>query len=311
MIRGLATLALALLAPASGWAQACCTGTGAGEFGVVGRCRQAVIGASLSYTRARTSFDAAGKRQPLGQATADDLVWTLGGGTRITPAWQVHGSVPLRMQHRGFAGVDADTEVGIGDATVGTRYLVLEDPMTGLGNSWRPFVDLLALARLPTGRAPEATTSPTGADVTGAGGYELTVGARVSKFITPRHALVLNSSVGYRPERSLEVPGGDRDFAPGPVLNAHLMYLVVLDLWWSMGFHATGRWTGDSAEDGRSLSDSGSARTRFGVHVSHALVLPTWEITAAVWADPFWDGGARNQPFVGPTASLTLQRAFL
>ncbi|MCA9548244.1 MAG: hypothetical protein KC613_27765 [Myxococcales bacterium] len=309
MIRAL--LLMGLLSPGAAWAQACCTGTGAGEFGVVGRCRQAVLGASLSYTHALASFDKAGERQPLEDAIADDVVWTVGGGARITPAWQIHGSVPLRLQYRGFTGLDADTQVGLGDVTLGTRYLAVTDPMTGISQSLLPFVDLLALVRLPTGRAPEATEVPTGADVMGAGGYELTLGVRVSKFITPNHALVVNGSVGLRPARDLDLPGGTRRFAPGQVGNLHLMYLYVHSLWWSGGLHATGRWTGDAAEDGVTVPDSGSARTRLGAHVTYALQVPYWEITGAVWLDPWWDHGAANQPFVGPTASLTLQRSWL
>jgi hypothetical protein len=306
-----ALLVLVLALPGVSWSQACCTGTGAGEFGVVGRCQQGVLATLLSYTSALASYDSEGVRHPVDHADVRDLVWMVGGGWRLTRRWQIHGSVPLRHQSRDFRGMASDTAIGLGDASVGTRYMLMEDPMLGLSDNWRPFLDVYAIAALPTGRPPEETEHPAGADISGTGRYTFSTGLRITKFVTPAQALMVSGSLGMSPERTIELPTRDRTFAAGPVVNAHLMYLHIFSLWWSAGAHLTGQWTGDAAEDGQTLVDSGTSRYRMGLHVTHALSLPFWEVTAAAWVDPWWDGGARNQPFMGPTGSLSVQRNFL
>ena len=120
-----------LLSPRTGRAQACCTATGSSGFGVVGRCYFAVLATQLSYERGYGTFDSRGRFSRLRNAEVDDFVVALGGGVRLgTPALQLHGSIPLRMQYRDLHGLPAASAVGFGDASLMLRAMAVEDRMT-------------------------------------------------------------------------------------------------------------------------------------------------------------------------------------
>ncbi len=290
--------------------QSCCTTTGAADFAVVGRCQDAAIASQLSYERAVGSFDDTGAYRTFDDSDVNDLVLALGGGVR-TPyrPLQLYGSVPLRLQLRSLTGVESESEMGVGDASINLRWTPLEDPGHGMflprPNAMRPYIDVIAGVVLPTGRAPEESATLSGADVTGTGAWQLVAGLGITKFITQREVLRLQGTYGHAFAREIPGPfGTTREFARGDEIDLRLQWLHIQSLWWSFGLFADLRFTLDSEQDGELIANSDRRRLRFGAHVTWAFDLPLWETTLSVAADPWWNDGGSNVPFAGPTLSL-------
>jgi hypothetical protein len=304
-----------LLCGGNAFAQACCTSTGGGEFSAVGPGQFAVVAAQVSYERALGSYSDRGDYHPALEASVDDFIVALGGGVRPGgKSLQLHGSVPARLQRRGFPGLDSDVAVGFGDATLEARWTALEDRLDGISSepqAWMPSLDVLFGGTAPTGRSPEDGTRLTGVDVTGDGAWKLTAGLRVTKFVTSRHSLGLAMALSHRFAQSVAREDGAVRRAPGPETIGRAFYLYVPSTYWSFGGAASVR-LGDAArEDGQLLPGSATRRTRLSVHATYALDFPEWEITSALTTDGWWQGAGRNVPFAGPSLSLTLRRQFL
>lgn len=310
-------IALALLLCARGaGAQACCTATGSSELGVVGRCHFGVIASQLAYDRGFGSFDARGKYRSLEGAEVDDVVLTLAGGVRLgTPALQVHGTLPLRLQHRELSGLPTATRFGLGDASLGFRAMLIEDLVAGLDLSeprtLLPFFEPFVAVRAPTGRAPSDSETPTQADVMGDGAWTAIGGAQITKFLTLHQAVAVTGSYAHRfPHDVSSAAGRTRRYSPGDELDAKLAYVHVVDMFWSFSVFSTGRWTLQASNDGAEVPDSASRRIRFGAGLSHYLSYPTWQLTASAAFDPPVDGLSENVPFAGSSLALGLQRNF-
>jgi hypothetical protein len=310
-----ATVVLAL--PSSAFAQACCTATGAGEFAVVGRCQEAVIATQLTFQRAVGTFSGRGDYHSLSHAEVDDVVVSIGGGLRVLhPSLQIYASAPLRVQYRSFDATGGDLSLGPGDAAGGVRWTALEDRMSGLSwedpESFIPFVDVYATVKTPTGRAPERTRVTTGADITGDGAWQLSAGAKLSKFLTPKNLLGLQATYTHALERGIEKPDGAiTDYAPGDELDVQLSYLRISNIFWSWGLNASFKAAGETYADGAAVARSETQRLRFGAHLTHGFEFPYWEATVSATTDAWWDGASANLPFAGPAASITVRRQFL
>ena len=312
-----AALGAALLLDAgNAAAQACCTATGSSELGVVGRCHFAVLATQLGYDRGLGSFDSSGGFRSLGGAEVDDAVFTLAGGVRLgTPALQVHGTMPVRLQHRDLRGLAPATRIGAGDASLGLRAMVLEDWVAGLDLSepgtLLPFVELFVASRFPTGRDAGDSETPTQADVMGEGAWTALGGAQVTKFLTLHQAVVVTGSYAHRFAHDVSgVQGQTRRFSPGNEVDAKLAYINVLDMFWSATVFSTLRWTLPASSDGERIADSDSRRWRLGAGVSHYLSYPYWQLTLSASFDPPVDGVSKNVPFAGVSTGLTFQRNF-
>lgn len=309
---GLAAVAV----PSIASAQACCTATGAGEFSVVGRCHEGVLATQVTYQRGSGSYADDGEYRSLDHAQVDDLIVSVGGGFRpFHKSLQLYGSVPLRVQHRAFDSTGSDVRLGPGDAAASIRWTALQDRMSGLSlgepDSFIPFLDLYAGLKVPTGRAPEQTSVTTGADITGDGTWQLLGGAKVSKFVTPKHVVGLQATYSYGLARTIERASTTTEFAPAGEVDVQVSYLNIHDLFWSWGLNSSFRHAGKTYADGEPVPNSDMHRLRFGGHITHGFEFPFWEATLSVSADAWWDGASSNVPFVGPTASLTLRRQFL
>lgn len=297
-------------------AQACCTATSTGEFSVVGRCHQSVITSRLGFEPTVGSYDTDGRFRSAADASIYDAVWAVGAGSRLgTRRFQVYGSLPLRLQYRNFDEVDASTGLGLGDAGVGVRWTLLEDPMAGIDfgdtASWLPFFDLYVNASLPTGRSPEAGQHSMDADVTGAGIWSATAGVRLSKFVTRRWIIGAQGDMTIPTGRQVETRGESVHFRPGREAGASATLLHIPTVFWSWGLNAGMRWTGESAEAGQPITGSSARRLTLGAFVTRALDYPFWEATLAVSTDPWWDGPAYNLSFVGPAVTIGVQRNFM
>lgn len=317
MVRHVAAIGLICAAVAASAsttrAQACCTATGSGEFGTVGRCSRGNLSTQLGWERAVGSHDDRGRFHRLRDAGVDDVVLTVGGGVSFWDRrMQVHGGVPLRLQHRRY-GDDATTRARPGDSTLTFRWGLLADVETGIDDprSPLPWIDLLVSLGLPTGRAPEDTNDRHGADITGDGSFRLGGGAKLSRFVTLRHALSASAVVSHRFARDVPaLDGGDARFRPGADTHLRLAWTHVRDLWWSGGVFSTLRFERPAREGGREVSASRSRRLQVGAFLTWAFDLPLWETTLSVSTDPFLRGAARNVPFASTTVALSLRRRF-
>jgi hypothetical protein len=312
---GVAILALGLSSATRAAAQACCTATGSEEFGVVSRCSSAVIAAQLAAEHALGSFDAAGRHRSIA-ASVDDVVLVLGAGVRLWPrALQIHGSVPFRLQRRDFPGLEPKTAAGLGDLALALRWTAISDllePLSADPATWLPYLDFHAGSRVPTGRPPEDSEEPSGADVTGDGTWSPFAGVKVSKFFGIHHAAQLQA--GYTARLARDVPagpgGGAASFDAGDVITLRAAWLYLHDLTFSGGPFVQLELTGPAEQDGQRIAGSDARRLRFGAHLSWVLEYPIWEAMLSASTDAFWDGAAKNVPFAGPAVGVSLSRHF-
>ncbi len=311
VLAGVLCLAAASL-PEVALAQACCTATGSGEFGFVGPCRDAIVAAELAWDHAVGSWDADGRWRALETTRADDAVLTLGGGFRFADRrLQLRGTVPFRLQNRHFDAVGGSTSGGVGDVTGAFGWTVVDDPQAELDlaapETLVPYVDLTIGVRAPSGRAPHESQDPAAADVTGDGSWEAFAGAKVTKFLTSRHALTVGASYGHRFARTV----AGRSFEPGEAVSLRLSWLYIPNLFWSGGAFSTLALGGAALEDDEVLPRSATRRLRVGVYATHAFDLPYWEGTLTLASDIPFSGAGANLPFAGTTVAFSVQRAFL
>ena len=310
-----AALAVSPWTTSQAHAQACCTATGGGEFGVVGTCHQAVLTAQSSFEPTVGSYDAEGEYRSFGDAGLYDLVTTLGGGTRFgTERFQLYGSVPLRLQYRDLVG-SAATGWGIGDAAAGVRYMVARDNMTGIDwgqpDSYVPFVDLYLTGHIPTGTAPDASNDPAGADITGNGHWGVTGGMRATKFLQIRHIVGAYAELNQYLNRNIEQGGETVSQRPGTELGMGLTYMHIPSVQWSWGAYLGLHVAGDTYQADAAVPDSATRRLVGGVHITRHVAYPFWEVTLSATNDAWGDRGGKNLPFVGPSVAVSVQRNFL
>ena len=306
MIYRILLLALPIIWAETVFSQACCTATGSHEFAVVGRCQQGVLASQLSFERAVGSHDREGQFHVLGRGHVQDVVMHVGGGMRIfDPRLQVSGSLPLRLQQRNFGSNHEAQAIGVGDAVLSLRYTALQDSMLGWKSASPPFLDLIVMSTLPTGRAPhQGQEGQLGADVMGEGLLSLGAGARMVSFVTSAHAFFGAATYQWR-----GLPIGSRERPAGDALNLSLGYLYLFNLHWSASLYGNLRHV--FHDDSLSVENVGMTRLRSGASLSYVIVVPIWEISASVTTDPLFNGGGRNIPYAGVNGAIVLKRSFL
>ena len=312
----LAATAFALLAgPVSAGAQACCTATGSGEFGLVGPCHDAAVAVQLSHQQIVASYGPTGSVAALRNATYSDTLSSVGGGIRIIDRRLELGFVtPLRLQLRRI-DQDASLGFGVGDVFAGARLTTLRDTTTGIkpgvAASYEPFLDLLAGLRFPSGRPPEAATDPLGADAMGTGDWETSLGFKLTKFLTLTHSVALGLVWGHRYTRSLEGPAGRCRFSPGERLTLRASWTYIANFRWSGGGFVAASFHTAARRDGVPVEDSESHQTTLGGFLNWAFDFPDWELSLSLTVDPLFPGAGRNISYAGPTVALFLKRGFM
>ena len=299
--------------PAVAYGQSCCSSTGSAQFGIVGRCQNTAFSVDLTHRQGVGSFGADGGYRSIGNAVVSDIVLKVGGGSRLgTDNWQFYGSLPIRRQHRDLGGLEPSTTVGLGDASVGMRWTVSQDLLSGIDTddpqTWRPFVDLYLGAGLPTGRSYEQSEEPSLSDVMGVASMGLEAGARVTKFVTESSVLIVDVSLGWRASRDVVVAGETVQFDPGQESALALEWLELLTPRWSLGGGGGIRWTGRSREGGRFVVGSRSRRLQIQGYVTRTLVPMRSEMIVSLGSDAWWDQGGRNVPFAGTRVSVGYRR---
>jgi len=307
-------------------AQSCCSATAANDFGVVGRCNYAIVASELSYEHGMASYSADGELHPLRDIAYRDLVGRVGAGLRLPfNDIQVHGQVPVRIQHRRLGAEDDEISGGVGDASAAVRWTVMNDTTDGIGaepGSYRPYLDIFLGAKAPTGNTLDDSSSSSNADVTGTGVWELGAGLKVSKYITGEHVVQVMGQYAMRTRRALapSSTGGPTDYAPGDLVTTQLGWIQIESIFWSWGASANFEFTGAASQHlpGASASgeltpidDSQTHRLRVGGFITRALNYPTLDLTLNVSFDPPLDGSARNIPFAGPSVGLKLAYNFI
>jgi hypothetical protein len=305
-------VATCLFAAGSVRAQTCCTTTGANDLGVVDRDQRAVLGVELGHDRGYGSFDAEGKFRALAGAEVDDAILSVGAGIRLWPrALQVNAAVPFRFQYRSLAGA-RESHVGLGDAELGLRYLLLDAGRPGAPDGrFVPFVEPLLGLRLPTGTGSEEATARTLVDATGDGATLVYGGVSLAEYLSDDGALKLLATYGHRFARQVDSPEGTRRFAPGPEVTARAAFGHAIDLFWSWEVFLALRVTASSSLDGRAIADSATHRLRGGVAVAHYLRFPIWQLVASASFDPPVARLGSNVPFAGSSLILSVRRNFI
>lgn len=310
-------LALFVSPPTAGQAhaQACCSASDGGQFGAVNIGHEAMLTASASLEPTLGSYGADGQYRSYDGATLYDLVTTVGGGTRFGfERFQIHGAIPLRLQYRDIADSTA-TGWGIGDASVGLRFMVVRGSLTGIERgdptSYVPFLEPYLTGKIPVGRTPDSGNDPSGADITGDGHWGLAGGVRAMKFLHARHAVGPYAELDYRFGRHIERATDTVRYRPGTQFGVGLTYLHTPSVRWSWGLDLGFDVAGDAREAGEVVADSATRRLSGGVHVTRHLAFPFWEVTLSATNDAWGDHAGKNLPFVGPSIALSVQRNFM
>ncbi|MDD9943256.1 MAG: hypothetical protein OXU20_19615 [Myxococcales bacterium] len=297
-------------------AQACCGANSTTDFGVVAPWMRATAASSLSYRQGFGSFDTAGRFVAGGDFTDRDVALRIGGGIRL---WyqplQIHGSVPVRIQHRQI-GDESATRAGFGDITAALRWTASQPSVDGISledpSTFVPLCDLFVGGKAPTGAEPGKDMHPTQADVFGNGAWEASVGTRIAKSLTTRHlvALRLQYDVRFETERD-QLDDTTAGFKPGNQLNLRFEYLYTDSIFWTGGLFANLRVAGQSQQDGSAIPDTDERLLNFGIQVIHALAYPQWDLIVAASSDAFWDQGGVGVPFASFGLSVAVRRTFL
>jgi len=286
------------------YGQACCNVIGSTEFGVVGRCQEAVIATQVQHTQVNGSFDHNGQYHSLGRSQIQDAIFTIGGGARVLDSrLQVIGSIPFRLQHRDFGQKQHNQSFGIGDVGLALRYTLIKDNMRGWAYGKAPFLDVILSSRLPTGRAPDQGASEAlGADVMGEGMLGFGSGLRLTSFFMPEHAIFFSGLYEIRLNtRPSERPNND-------TLLGSVGYYYLIGQKWS--FSSAIQYIFDDIFKS-SLSSNTMTQLRMGLGVNYALSIPIWELSGMIVVDPWWMTVTHNVPFAGVSSMISLKRNFL
>ncbi|MEZ4225548.1 MAG: hypothetical protein R3B13_31640 [Polyangiaceae bacterium] len=288
-------------------AQACCTATGNSDVGIVRPGARAALALESSWEHASWSYAADARQHALHDARADDWVLAVGGGYRVWRPLQLHGALPLRLQRRRLGDETAETDVRPGDALLGARFLLHEDPMPAHAAPRLAQVEAFSFSKIPTGRDANEAEARTGVDATGDGVWQLGLGLGAALRVPRVHWF--DASVGFALRFPHTVEG--RELEPGDEVQARASYAWVPDVYLALGTFASYRATLPAKENGVELAESSTRRFRVGIFARHALRHPSWHLQTSLSSDLPFDGFGRNVPYAGTTLSLSILRTWI
>jgi hypothetical protein len=168
-----------LLFSSHAYAQACCAGTAALSPARLTPHEDAAIALEFRSGLQQGSLDSASVFHPNAPNSGElDLTQSLVGTLRVLRNAQLSLLVPVSESARWVPGL-SDFGGGVGDISLAARYDFLL-----AGESARiPGLALLVGALFPTGRAPERALSPLGADATGQGVWQGSLGLGVEQSV--------------------------------------------------------------------------------------------------------------------------------
>jgi hypothetical protein len=282
-IRALA-VSVALVAPRSAWAQACCAGSTVASPARLALHEDELVGLSLRGARSPGSFAGDGTYRAAPGGTSElDFEQDLVGALRFLERGQASLQVPLVETHRATRG-RSETGGGVGDVTLAGRW---DFTLAGASTRW-PGIAALAAVTLPTGRAVESSTKPLATDATGTGALAGAIGLGVEQTFGSLY-LGGQGSVALRATR--HVQGTESRLAP-------LFTGLVSGAWiigeGAVGLSASVAAEGDATIDGVTAPDSGKRTTTVSVGGATPIVGPV-RMTGVLFATPWISGLSRNQ----------------
>nr|MDJ0765445.1 hypothetical protein [Myxococcota bacterium] len=280
----------------------------------------AAVAAMVQYEPILGRYNRDGEYIPVDRSVVRDVVFTAGFGIRPLRAlrrWQINLAVPLRYQYRWLDRIPPSHRFGFGDASVSTRFTVLDDRLTGMQRknpeSFLPFLDLIIAVKSPTGRSPEKSVEPSGSDAMGDGSWSVSTGLSLQKFITRKSAILVGFDYEIRFPHEVSGPGADgatAAFDPGNATNYRASWQYMPDFDWSVSLFSSLRVTYPSKLDSDVVKHSQILRWRMGMSITWVFAYPKWEATVAAMTDPWWHGGGWNVTAAGPSAMLQFRRNF-
>lgn len=295
-------LLFALGGPRRADAQACCAGGAVVTPARLARHEDLAVGLQVRARSNGGSFDSRGQYAGTGgeeQMFEQDLA----GSFRFAERGQAGVVVPMIETHRSVGGL-TDTGGGLGDLALTARY----DFLLATEALYWPGLGVLAAVTLPTGRAPNQATHALAADATGAGTYDLTVGADVEK-VTGHAYLALNAWVTHRFDRTLTISApGTPTTTIREAFGTRLTLLAVAGYVFDGGA-ALGAYLNLMNEGIATINGAEDEKTELRLTTAGlAGVLPVrdrWRFQGALFSDLRWSHFGRNEPAgLGLTASL-------
>ncbi len=264
-----------------------------------GRCRYGPRVGCFHRNRDYEGFETTG---------SDDIIFSLSAGIRpFDRRFRVGAMAPLHLQHRSSEELGS-TRTKFGDLAWSSGFLVLEDPMSGISQSWIPFVEVALLGTFPTGTHLGESTDPLAADVTSPGGTTLGGGLRIVKFVTPVHALRLSDDYRYAFSHEVTYGRNTVDVQPGAEWSALLGWNYERSLFWSVGAFGRFTYTENLRTQAIEIEDSDRQRMFIGGIFRRSIAFPYWDANFSLGSDLLI---GRNLPRTGVAGSFSVQRNFL
>lgn len=243
-------------------AQACCAAAAPIAPGRLALHEKALVGVQFAGSVGLGSFDGGSRFYGnSGGAHQLDTQATLLGTLRVVPRLQVGMSAPLWLSFRGADGV---SEVGGGPGDLG--LVVRYDLVRNREYRHWPGIGLLASASAPTGRAPEASETALGSDVTGLGAFQGSLGLWLERSFGPW--LVTTAGwIAFRPARHV----GALELALAP--EGSVLLALGHSFSEALGLSLSGTYTfeGDAEVDGARVRDSARRKLRLSFSGSFAF----------------------------------------
>jgi hypothetical protein len=286
-------------------AQACCAGGALVSPARLALHEDYAVGLQLKAREDLGAFDDSGHYARFQQEQEQDLEQDLAASFRLTRQAQVGVVLPIVETHRVVSGL-SEWGGGIGDVALNARY----DFLNAAEAVYLPGFGLLVSAVFPTGRPSDQAKNPLATDATGAGTYNVTIGADVEKVFG--HAFgSLNAWMTYRFNRTVAIPGVasiTESFALQWTFLAVAGY--VFDSEVALGLYLNVLEEGDGTVNG--TRDAGtSLRLTTGGLVGVLPIHDVWRIQGSLFSDVLISSFGRNEPAAGIGLTAMFIRVWL
>lgn len=262
-------------------AAACCIGGNPRTFIQLKRLQTYELGLSTAVRDVYGNFDAFGTRERTDGNQTYTISW--GGGMRLSETWQAYAVLPIVHQINRYGGV-LTNRTGPGDVSLGVTFTAVEQLFF---DDWYPTVNLMAGAKLPTGRT-ESVVAGQRTPGAGNGLWEPYVGLGLRKdfeWVT----LSVTATFG-RPFGLLE--GRLREGNRWELIES---FNLPLDRRLSLGGGASQTWVETKSQDGAKLAGSDSRSAALFATATY-FVTPLVELSSAVDFSMPVDKLAKNYP---------------
>jgi hypothetical protein len=299
----IALLGIAKATPAA--AQACCAGGALVSPARLALHEDYAVGLQVKVRDDLGAFDDSGRYVRFQQEQEQDLEQDFAASFRLSRQAQVGVVLPIVQTHRVVSGL-SEWGGGIGDVALNARY----DFLSAAEALYWPGFGLLASAVFPTGTPSDQAKSPLATDATGAGTYNLTIGADVEKVLG--HAFAsLNAWMTYRFDRTVATSGAaaiTESFALQWTALAVAGY--VFDSEAALGLYLNVLQEGDGTVNGTRDAGTSLRLSTAGL----VAVLPfhdVWRLQGSLFSDVLISSFGRNEPAAGLGLTVTVIRVWM